>query len=260
MIADEVAFIAQVAPSLIRESDHFFTAQSINKLSYPLSAQAKLAAVEESSFWFRHRNEVICSLVRRYPPAGPIVEIGGGNGYVSRGLSRLGFASIVLEPGAEGAEIAHNRGLTVLRAGLTSETFLAGSLPAIGLFDVIEHIEDARQFLTDCRRALTEGGLLYLTVPAFQALWSSDDEFAGHFRRYSFASLAGVLNDAGFEIRFISAFFSLLVVPLFLLRSLPSTLGWREVSTVDQAVAHHQFRPANFECAGATALLGNRCR
>jgi SAM-dependent methyltransferase len=234
-------FVTQVAPGLIRESDRFFAVASTDKVSYPLSAQAQLAAVEESSFWFRHRNDVIGSLVRRFPPSGPIVEIGGGNGHVSLGLARLGFSTIVLEPGAGGAEVAHSRGLAVIRAAFTPETFVAGTLPAIGLFDVIEHIANAQQFLTDCRRALVPGGTLYITVPAFQSLWSSDDEFAGHYRRYSHSSLKRVLRGAGFEIAFMSAFFSLLVIPLFLLRALPSALGWRKVSTIDQAVAHHQI-------------------
>jgi SAM-dependent methyltransferase len=243
MAVSESEFLIQVAPSLIRQSDRLFIAQNVDKLSYPLDAQPQFAAVEETSFWFRHRNDVIGALVRRFPPSGPIVEIGGGNGFVARGLSRLGFPTIVLEPGAAGAEIAHSRGLTVIRADFTSETFVAGSLSAIGLFDVIEHISDTQHFLTDCRQALADGGMLYVTVPAFRTLWSSDDEFAGHFRRYSFASLTRALEDAGFEIAFTSAFFSLLVAPLFLLRSLPSALGLRKVSTADQAVAHHQVGP-----------------
>lgn len=240
MTAIEGEFLTQVAPALIRVSDRFFTAEKTDSVSYPLSAQAQLALVEELSFWFRHRNDVIGSLVCRFPPSGPIIEIGGGNGYVSLGLSHLGFSTIVLEPGVGGAEIAHRRGLVVIRAGFTAETFVPGSVPAIGLFDVIEHIEDAQEFLTDCRRALVPGGMLYVTVPAFTALWSSDDEFAGHYRRYSHASLTRALTDAGFEIKFTSAFFSLLVLPLFLLRSLPTALGWRKVSTTEQALAHHQ--------------------
>ncbi len=240
MTTREGEFLTQVAPGLIRGSDRFFTADKTDNVSYPLSAQAQLAVVEESSFWFRHRNDVIGSLVRQFPSSGPIVEIGGGNGYVSLGLSHLGFSTIVLEPGAAGAKIAHSRGLTVIHAGFTPETFIAGSLPAIGLFDVIEHIANAQEFLTNCRRALVPSGMIYITVPAFGALWSSDDEFAGHYRRYSHSSLTRVLRDAAFEIAFMSAFFSLLVVPLFLLRSLPSALGWRKVSTIEQAVAHHQ--------------------
>jgi len=240
MTTSEVEFLTQVAPGLKRRSDRFFTADKTDSVSYPFSAQAQLAIIEESSFWFRHRNDVISSLVRRFPPSGPIVEIGGGNGYVSLGLSHLGFSTIVLEPGPDGAEIAHSRGLVVICAAFTPGTFVAGTLPAIGLFDVIEHIANAQEFLMDCRRALMPGGMLYVTVPAFRALWSSDDEFAGHYRRYSQSSLTRAISAAGFEVAFMSAFFSLLVIPLFLLRSLPSALGWRKVSTIAKTLAHHQ--------------------
>jgi hypothetical protein len=133
MTASEGEFLMRVAPGLVQRSDRFFIAVGTNTFSYPLSAQAQFAAIEESSFWFRYRNEVIGTLVRRFPPCGPILDIGGGNGYVSRGLTHLGFSTIVLEPGVEGAETAHGRGFTVIQAGFTSETFAAQSLPAIGL-------------------------------------------------------------------------------------------------------------------------------
>jgi len=240
MTTGESAFLAQVAPKLTRRSDRFFAIPGMEQFSYPLSAQARFSEIEDSSFWFRHRNQIIGTLVRRFTPLGPIIDIGGGNGYVSYGLSQLGYSSIVLEPGAEGADIAHDRGLTVIRAGFDSETFLPQSLSAIGLFDVIEHIENAHKFLVDCQQALNHGGMLYVTVPAYRVLWSSDDAFAGHFRRYSRTSLKRALEEAGFDVVFITAFFSLLVIPLFFLRSLPSALGFRKVSTADQAVAHHQ--------------------
>ncbi len=43
---------------------------------------------------------------------------------------------------------------------------------AIGLFDVLEHIENEAGFLKQLREVLKTGGRLYLTVPAFRWLWS----------------------------------------------------------------------------------------
>jgi hypothetical protein len=43
------------------------------------------------SFWFLHRNRCIVSLVRRFAPDGRFLDIGGGNGYVARGLVAAGI-------------------------------------------------------------------------------------------------------------------------------------------------------------------------
>lgn len=198
-----------------------------------------LAAIEDSSFWFRHRNRVISSTVKRFSGAETVFEIGGGNGYVSLGLQRGGIGAVVVEPGAEGAAVAFERGLPVINAAFSSSLFAAESLPAIGLFDVIEHIADDKMFLTECFKTLRPGGFIYVTVPAHQALWSVDDEYAGHFRRYDRGSLTEVLRAAGFAPQLVTSFFMMLVPPLFLLRTLPSKLGQRKVESADAAFAHH---------------------
>jgi SAM-dependent methyltransferase len=239
----EDAFRLCVGPGVKRTRERFWTTEIIEQVSYPVADQAKIAEIEETSFWTRHRNAVIAAVMDRFPPAGLLMDIGGGNGCVSLGLNRRGIQTVVVEPGDDGARVAHARGLTVLRAVFKPDTFIAGRVPAIGLFDVIEHIADDTQFLRNCWTALCPGGYLYVTVPALQVLWSSDDEFAGHYRRYNRRTLARVLTDAGFEVLALSSFFSLLVPPLFLFRTLPSVLGRRKVRTMDEALVH--FRSAH---------------
>jgi 2-polyprenyl-3-methyl-5-hydroxy-6-metoxy-1,4-benzoquinol methylase len=56
---------------------------------------------------------------------------------------------------------------------------------------VLEHIDDEQAFLREIRRCLAPGGRIYLSVPAGRWLWSDDDVQAGHFRRYTCASLRG---------------------------------------------------------------------
>jgi len=236
----EEEILVQIAPRLKRLRERFWAADDLASVSYPLAAQAQIATIEDSSFWFRHRNRVIGAVVRRYPPAGPILDVGGGNGAVSRALGRCGISAIVLEPGVDGSSIAHARGLTVIQANFDGELFAEGTVPAIGLFDVIEHVVDDVQLLRGSRTAMRSGGLLYVTVPALQSLWSSDDEFAGHHRRYNRLVLRAALLASGFEIVALSAFFSLLIPPTFLFRTLPSAWGSRRVKDVDQAFKHHR--------------------
>src|SRR5690606_21548140 len=124
-------------------------------------------------------------------PGGPIFDIGGGNGFVARGLAAAGFPAVVIEPGPTGARNAQARGLSpVVCAALDDAGFLPGSVPAAGLFDVLEHIEDDLGAMATLSALLPPGGRVYLTVPAYQWLWSSEDELGGHHRRYTRASLA----------------------------------------------------------------------
>jgi len=45
------------------------------------------------------------------------------------------------------------------------------------LFDVLEHVEEDLQTLSNVRALLGDGGRVLITVPAYQWLWSAHDEF-----------------------------------------------------------------------------------
>jgi len=75
---------------------------------------------------------------------------------------------------------------------------------AVGLFDVMEHLEEERPVLEAAHRVLRPGGILLVTVPANESLWSYFDVLACHKRRYGKAQLRERLVGAGFEIQFLS--------------------------------------------------------
>ena len=166
------------------------------------------------------------ALLRRFPTAGPIFDIGGGNGFVAAAIQSSGVPVVLVEPGADGVRHAQTRGLrNVVHATLQEARFRESSLPAIGFFDVLEHIDDEQAFLREIRRCLAPGGRIYLTVPAGRWLWSDDDVQALHFRRYTRASLRRALERSGFRPLLVSKMFSPLPLPLLVCRSLPSLFG-----------------------------------
>src|SRR5271154_4610925 len=71
-------------------------------LSYPSKGNDSAFRVEDHSFWFKHRNRCILELIKRQEIPGPVLDIGGGNGYVCRGLEEEGIETILLEPGPAG--------------------------------------------------------------------------------------------------------------------------------------------------------------
>src|SRR5207249_3972828 len=123
--------------------------------------------------------------IKRYPPRTPFYDVGGGNGIVALALEKAGIPAIVVEPGVAGVKRARERGIEAKHATLDTAGFAPASLGSIGMFDVVEHIKDDVGFLKQARSYLQPGGRLYLTVPAYQALWSGEDVYAEHFRRYT---------------------------------------------------------------------------
>lgn len=222
--------LGTVATGLRLDPDGIWRAAEKARVSYSEDGNDYCYQLEDRSFWFRHRNACIASVVRRFPPAGTILDIGGGNGFVARGLIDAGFPTALLEPGESGAAHARGRGIAqVVCADFDAARFLPGSLPAAGLFDVLEHIPDDVRFLESLREKLVTGGKLYLTVPAGAWLWSADDRDAGHFRRYSIRRLEKTLRAAGFRPLYGTKLFSILPPAVFALRTLRSLWGLRRL-------------------------------
>lgn len=265
---------AASVPELERVEAGFWRARRDGDVSYPEGGHFALAAVEEQSRWFAHRNEVIVDLVRRYPPTGVLLDVGGGTGFVALALNRAGFPAALMEPGARGVASARVRAIPTVEAAYQSLSVPAASLPAVGMFDVLEHIEDDVAALSSIFRALAPGGRLYLAVPALQALWSAEDVYAGHFRRYSRSLLIERVAAAGFLVEFASCFFGALTAPVFALRALPSRLGMsarsHDTSAVKQdhslggamvgAVLKQQFSAElSALSAGQVSRIGTSC-
>ncbi|RKH38350.1 class I SAM-dependent methyltransferase [Corallococcus llansteffanensis] len=231
--AVEAGWLRRWAPALVPLEEGVWTAGRSTPVSYPGDGHVLCRAVEDGSFWFQHRNRCIVDAVRAWPPRGPLVDAGGGNGYVAAGLRDAGIPTLVVEPGLDGARQARARGLEpVVCATLEDAGFRPHSLPALGFFDVIEHVEEDVRLLEQARELLEEDGRLYLTVPAFSWLWAEDDVVAGHFRRYARAPLCDLLRRTGFAVDFASYLFAPLPLPLWLLRAVPSRLGLRSEGAV----------------------------
>ena len=88
---------------------------------------------------------------------------------------------------------------------------------------------------------LTDDGVLVVTVPAHESLWSGADELLGHVRRYNRQMLREHLSAAGFAIERSTHIFSWLLLPVWLQRRLVSDrekqLGLEERSRLIDAAA-----------------------
>ena len=232
--------ITHLAKNLVFLEEGIWVSKDTRDVSYPEEGYDNNFELEERSFWFMHRNDCIIETLRRFPPSGIVYDVGGGNGYVTKALMDNGYGAILVEPGIEGARNAKSRGLRpIICSTLQGAGFNKKSMPSIGLFDVLEHINDDVEFLKELNSFMVPSGRLYVTVPAYHALWSAEDDFAGHYRRYTLKELRNKLRSAGFEIEYSTYFFTLLTLPIFLFRVIPSRIGLRKRSEFSRYDKEH---------------------
>lgn len=175
----------------------------------------------ERSWWYRGRALAIKATLRRARivlPVESILDFGAGFGGMYAELSRIGSPVYAFEPDANAGMIAAQHGYASTYT--TAEEALSKRYGLIGLFDVIEHIKDDKEFILSLHNSLTPGGLLAITVPAYTFLWSEHDVTHQHFRRYDKHSLSGLLSIAGYEILAISYWNTFLFIPAAVVRLL----------------------------------------
>jgi SAM-dependent methyltransferase len=181
------------------------------------------AAAEPESFWFRARNRLIVStLRRRFPDARSLLEVGCGTGFVLGALREAlpGLRLVGSELYDEGLAIARRRlpDVELVQADARELPF-ENEFDVVGSFDVLEHVAEDERALERMRRALRPRGGLVLLVPQHPRLWSDMDTVAHHVRRYTRRELAAKVERAGFEILETSSFVSTLLPAMVVSRA-----------------------------------------
>ena len=172
---------------------------------------------DRSHWWFRGRLAVILAALRRALPPRRVrlLELGCGSGNVLASLSEFGEA-VGMDGHGDLVAAARAAGLDVRAGHLPDDLGVPqGWADVVLLLDVIEHVDDDLATLRAARTSVGEGGLLVVTVPAYQWLWSGHDEVLGHRRRYTAVELRAAVERAGFTVLRVS-YFNTLLFPLLL--------------------------------------------
>lgn len=164
----------------------------------------KLAALEDTHWWYRERRALLARALRRLSAAGTApgraLDIGAAGGGNTRVLRAHGWRPVALEYSADGAQVAAERGLSTIRADARLLPVASASLDLVVAFDVLEHIEEDHLAAAEIRRSLKPEGTALIAVPCDMKLWSAHDVAVGHVRRYDRASLRATLEKAGLVV------------------------------------------------------------
>lgn len=175
-------------------------------------------SLEENHWWFVGRRRIVFDLIQRYVPRlARILDAGCGTGYTAREFARFGEV-FAFDAAPEAVAYAAARGLAVRQGEITAIPYTNEYFDLVTALDVLEHIEDDRQALSELSRVLKPGGILLLTVPACPFLWSPHDEVNHHKRRYTAREFRVKVQEAGFYILKLSHYNTCLFAPILLAR------------------------------------------
>jgi len=181
-----------------------------------------LVKMESDNFWFRARNAIILWAIKKYfPHFESLLEIGCGTGFVLSGIASSfpGRRLVGSELFVNGLNFAQKR-----LAGVDCVQLDACRIPyekefdVVGAFDVLEHIEDDGNALSNIFRALKPGGGVIISVPQHEWLWSALDDYSCHVRRYGASGLHARVRSIGFNILRSTSFVSLLLPAMLISR------------------------------------------
>ena len=167
---------------------------------------AEASVKEEWDWWHAARRRVLSAVLRhelrRHGFEGrelDLLDVGCGTGGTTAGLAR-GHRFVGCEIASEAARAGSRRlGGRVVRATAAALPLRDESFDLVLALDVLEHFEDDAHVLREVARVLKPGGLLFVTVPAFEFLWGPHDAYSHHFRRYRSPGLRAVIESSGFE-------------------------------------------------------------
>src|SRR5687768_17025438 len=142
----------------------------------------KYRELYQRHWWWRAREGAILRELRqRQPPGGwrRILDVGCGDGLLFDQLSQFGSVEGI-EPDL-GLLDPKGRWRGSIHAIPFDQDFRpAHRYDVILMLDVVEHLAEPTRALAHARSLLEPGGVIIITVPAFQWLWTQHDDYNQH--------------------------------------------------------------------------------
>jgi SAM-dependent methyltransferase len=169
----------------------------------PLTGERTVPGLAEENYWFR-RHEVVYQRLAQRCAGRDVLEAGCGEGYGADLLADVATRVIGLDYDEQ--TVAHVRAryprIDMRHGNLAELPLSAGDVDVVVNFQVIEHLWDQAQFVTECHRVLRPGGVLLMSTPNRITFSPGRDTPLNpfHTRELNAAELTELLVDAGFTV------------------------------------------------------------
>ena len=140
-------------------------------------------------------------MIRRYNLQAPFLDVGCGIGDLSCYLAAkswhgksIDFSELAIQKAQK--NLRNFPLVTVAKKSLFDET---EKFNTILMWDILEHLEQDEIALAKISSLLLEKGYLLLAIPSNPDEWRWDDDFYGHYRRYTVQDISEKLIKAGLK-------------------------------------------------------------
>ncbi|MDX9702641.1 MAG: class I SAM-dependent methyltransferase [Candidatus Auribacterota bacterium] len=207
---------------------------------------------ETRHWWFLGRRKIVLSILLRYFRSSTddiaslkVLDVGCGCGANLAAVSRICDATGI-EPSFEGIAYCRKRRLHVTKGALPEKLSVPKNyFDAVLLIDVLEHIDDDKASICAILDVLKPGGIILVTVPAYQWLYTGRDKMHHHKRRYNRRQIHEVVASQGFA-REILSYYNFWLFPFALMERLSKKLFATDTPkpdvTVPPALINHIMR------------------
>ena len=177
------------------------------------SIYLKQIANESKHWWFKARREILNKQIIKYSTKKTmsILDFGSGSGTNIYMLSKYGEVDVYEKDNKTSNFLKkkfNRNGIKIIKKCFSKKKY-----DLILAADVIEHIKNDKQIVKSLNKILKKNGLIVITVPAYQFLFSKKDKALKHFRRYNIANLKKLFSS-NFKTLKISYYNSLLFIPI----------------------------------------------
>jgi hypothetical protein len=147
------------------------------------------------------------------------VDVGSGDAFVAMHLSKTftNFKIAAVDINYDEKFFSENETPNLFFSKSIHKLKITQTIDAVLLMDVLEHIQNPDEILRDIKNMenVVSATQFFITVPAFQSLFSEHDVFLKHVKRYNRKQLTRLLHKEGFEIKYSGYFFFTLLLPRF---------------------------------------------
>lgn len=159
---------------------------------------------QEDFYWWHKGRRIVMEALLRKVLAGQtgskILDVGCGTGANLVLFQKFG-AVFGVDASPDAVQYCRQRGFLNVQEGRAEALpFPDQTFDMVAAVELLEHMQDDEKVLGEFSRVLKKGGLLFLTVPAYQFLWTEHDDALGHQRRYTLGELRDKLQRLGFVI------------------------------------------------------------